>query len=108
MADLAATLHVDPAVLRYTAQLAESTRQAPETVLGVSVRGTLAMVRAAKVRAASQGRHYVLPDDIKALAHPVWSHRIVLDPEAEFSGATPDSILARVVDDIAAPQARVA
>ena len=108
MADLAATLHVDPAVLRYTAQLAESTRQAPETVLGVSVRGTLAMVRAAKIRAASQGRHYVLPDDIKALAHPVWSHRIVLDPEAEFSGATPDSILARVVDDIAAPQARVA
>ena len=108
MADLAATLHVDPAVLRYTAQLSESTRQAPETVLGVSVRGSLSMIRAAKVRAASQGRHYVLPDDIKALAHPVWAHRIVLDPEAEFSGATPDSILARVVDDIAAPQARVA
>ena len=68
MAQLAATVHVDTAVLEYVAALCEATREVPETRLGVSVRGALAMVRAAKVWAASQGRNYVLPDDIKELA----------------------------------------
>ncbi|MCR2802047.1 MULTISPECIES: AAA family ATPase [unclassified Microbacterium] len=108
MADLAASAHVDPVLLRYAAQLAEATRESRETMLGVSVRGMLAIVRAAKVRAASEGRHYVLPDDIKTLALPVWSHRIVLDPEAEFSGVTPESIVQRVLEDTPAPQARAA
>ncbi|MCR2784692.1 MULTISPECIES: MoxR family ATPase [unclassified Microbacterium] len=108
MADLAATAHVDSALLRYAAQMAEATRETKETTIGVSVRGMLAIVRAAKVKAASEGRHYVLPDDIKALALPVWSHRLVLDPEAEFSGVTARSVVQRVVDDIPAPQARAA
>ncbi|QJU55582.1 MoxR family ATPase [Herbiconiux sp. KACC 21604] len=106
MADLAATVHVDPAILRYTAQLAEETRLAPESRLGVSVRGAMALVRAAKVWAATQGRHYVLPDDIRELAGPVWTHRFVLDAEAEFQGATAADVLARVLADVAAPQSR--
>ncbi|MFF2634285.1 AAA family ATPase [Microbacterium sp. NPDC058021] len=108
MADLAASAHVDPVLLRYAAQLAEATRESRETTLGVSVRGMLAIVRAAKVRAASEGRHYVLPDDIKALALPVWSHRLVLDPEAEFSGVTAEGVVRRVLEDTPAPQARAA
>ena len=67
MADLAAAVHVEPAVLRYIAELAEATRADPAIRLGVSVRGAMAMVRIAKVWAAAQGRHYVLPDDVKAL-----------------------------------------
>jgi MoxR-like ATPase len=106
MADLAATVHVDPAILRYTAQLAEETRSAPESRLGVSVRGAMALIRASKVWAAAQGRHYVLPDDIKELAGPVWTHRFVLDAEAEFSGASAEGVLARVLADVAAPQSR--
>ena len=106
MADLAATVHVDPAILRYTAQLAEETRLAPESRLGVSVRGAMALIRAAKVWAATQGRHYVLPDDIRELAGPVWTHRFVLDAEAEFQGATAADVLARVLADVAAPQSR--
>jgi MoxR-like ATPase len=108
MADLGATVHVEPAVLRYIAQLAEATRADAATRLGVSVRGSLAMVRIAKIRAASQGRHYVIPDDVKALVAPVWTHRLVLDPEAEFSGITADTVIARTLDAIAAPQARSA
>ena len=108
MADLAATVHVESAVLRYTAQLAEATRNDPATRLGVSVRGSLAMIRIAKVWAAAQGRHFVIPDDIKPLAAPVWTHRLVLDPEAEFSGTTAATVIARVLDDVAAPQARSA
>ncbi|MGD8166543.1 AAA family ATPase [Herbiconiux sp. P16] len=106
MADLAATVHVDGAVLRYTAQLAEETRLAPETRIGVSVRGTMALIRAAKVWAAAQGRHFVLPDDIKDLVSPVWTHRFVMDPEAEFAGVTASTVLARVLADVAAPQSR--
>lgn len=106
MADLASTVHVEPAVLRYIAELAEATRSDPATRLGVSVRGALAMVRIAKVWAASQGRHYVLPDDVKTLARPVWLHRLLLDAEAEFSGTNGETVIARVLDRIAAPQAR--
>ncbi len=108
MADLAAAAHVEPAVLRYIAELVEATRADPAIRLGVSVRGALAMVRIAKVWAAAQGRHYVLPDDVKALVRPVWMHRLLLDPEAEFAGTTAETVLARVVEQVPAPQARTA
>lgn len=108
MADLAATTHVEPAVLRYVAELAEATRTDPATKLGVSVRGAIAMVRIAKVRAAAHGRHYVLPDDVKELVTPVWQHRLMLDAEAEFAGTTAGTVIARVLDQVAAPQARTA
>jgi MoxR-like ATPase len=108
MADLASTAHVEPAVLRYTAQLAEATRTDPATRLGVSVRGSIAIIRLAKVWAAAQGRHFVTPDDVKALVGPAWEHRIVMDPEAEFSGTTPATVIARTLETVAAPQARSA
>ncbi|MFB8387061.1 AAA family ATPase [Microbacterium sp. NPDC055910] len=108
MADLAATVHVEPAVLRYTAQLAEATREDAATRLGVSVRGSISMIRVAKVWAAAQGRHFVTPDDIKRLAAPTWTHRLVMDPEAEFSGTTPETVIARVLETVDAPQARSA
>ncbi len=107
IADLLTGVHTDPAVLRYTAQLAEETRRDPNTRMGVSVRGAISMIRAAKVWAATEGRTYVVPDDIKVLAAPVWGHRIVMDPEAEFSGVTASSVIARVLADVAAPQSRV-
>ncbi|SIT84502.1 MoxR family ATPase [Microbacterium sp. RU33B] len=106
MADLAASVHADPAVLRYTAELARATRDDPSTRLGVSVRGSLAMIRLAKVWAAAQGRHFLTPDDIRELAAPAWTHRLVLDPEAEFSGTTAETIIARSLEQVAAPQAR--
>lgn len=108
IATLLASVHADSAVLRYIVQLAEETRSDPNTRLGVSVRGTIAMTHAAKVWAATEGRTFVLPDDVKALAVPVWAHRLVMDPEAEFTGVTPESVVARVLADIAAPQSRVA
>ncbi|QTV80230.1 AAA family ATPase [Microbacterium sp. NIBRBAC000506063] len=108
MADLAASTHVEQAVLRYAAELAEATRTDPAIRLGVSVRGAIAMIRIAKVWAAAQGRHYVLPDDIKELARPVWMHRLLLDPEAEFAGTTAETVIARVLEGVAAPQARSA
>ena len=106
MADLAMTVHTDTAVLEYVSRLSEETRNAPEVRVGVSVRGALALVRCSKVWAAAHGRNYVLPDDIKELAQPVWGHRFVLDPEAEFAGSRPDVVLTRIMADVAAPQER--
>ncbi|MCC9205482.1 AAA family ATPase [Arthrobacter sp. zg-Y769] len=106
MAELGTTVHVEPAVLEYISHLVSATRTAAETRLGVSVRGALAMVRVAKIRAASEGRNYVLPDDVKALAPAVWTHRLVMDPEAEFAGASPEAVLLSVLADVAAPQQR--
>ena len=90
-------------MLRYVAELAEATRNDAGALVGVSVRGAIAMVRLAKVWAASQGRNYVLPDDIKKLAPHVWTHRLVIDPEAEFSGVTAETVISRVIDAVAAP-----
>ena len=107
MADMAATVHVDEAVLDYVSRLAEATREAARTRLGVSVRGCLALVRSAKVWAASLGRPFVIPDDIKDLAEPVLAHRLGLDVEAEFAGVTSDEVLQDVVATTAPPVERV-
>ena len=108
MAALAATNHVDPAVLSYVSQIADATRAAPEVKLGASVRGCMSYVRAAKTWAASQGRNYVLPDDIKLLAHPVLGHRVVLDAEAEFTGGTTSAVIDRILSQVQPPAERAA
>jgi MoxR-like ATPase len=108
MAALAAGNHVDEAVLAYVSQIADATRAAPEVRLGVSVRGCLSYVRAAKTWAAAKGRNYVTPDDVKELAHPLVSHRLVLDPEAEFAGVAVSDIVNRVVAEVQPPADRVA
>lgn len=106
MAALAATTHVDPAVLEYVSRLAEESRALGDVHVGVSVRGAIALVRATKVWAAAHGRNYVLPDDVKELVRPVWAHRVVLDAEAEFGGATADGAIERLLADVPAPQER--
>jgi len=108
MARLARTVHVDPTINDYVSRLVEATRTATEVRLGASVRGALALVRTAKTLAASNGRHYVVPDDVKALAEPVLAHRLVLDPEAEFDGVTGTSIIAQLLIETPPPSDRQA
>ena len=107
MATLASSVHVDPAILGYVSRIAEETRRSPEVRLGLSVRGCLAYVRAAKTWAASNGRNYVVPDDVKELAEPILGHRLILSPEAEFSGSTVGAVLSRVFSDVQPPMERV-
>ena len=108
MIDAARTVHVDALISDYVARLVEATREHADVRLGASVRGALALVRCAKTFAALDGRHYVVPDDVKALAEPVLAHRLVLDPEAEFDGVTQAAVLAQVVLETAPPSDRVA
>jgi MoxR-like ATPase len=108
MGALARTVHVDPSINDYVSRLVEATRSAAEVRLGASVRGALALIRTAKTLAASNGRHYVVPDDVKALAEPVLAHRLVLDPEAEFDGVTPSSVIAQILIETPPPSDRQA
>ncbi|GAB2461661.1 MoxR-like ATPase [Conyzicola lurida] len=108
MARLARTVHVDPTINDYVSRLVDATRSADEVRLGASVRGALALVRTAKTLAASNGRHYVIPDDVKALAEPVLAHRLVLDPEAEFDGVTGTSIISQLLIETPPPSDRQA
>jgi MoxR-like ATPase len=106
MADLVRENHVDDAVLDYVQRLTEATREDPDTSLGVSTRGSIALVRACRVWAAAQGRTFVTPDDVKELAGPVWGHRLMLSPEAEFAGSDSSTVINRMLESVAAPQLR--
>lgn len=103
MIALAATVHVDSALLSYISRIAEETRTAPDVRLGVSTRGGLAFVRTAKTWAAANGRGHVIPDDVKILAEPVLTHRILLTPEAEFNGLTSRDVIGRILADVPPP-----
>jgi MoxR-like ATPase len=108
MSSLADQVHVDPAVLAYVSRLAEETRRHRHVTLGLSVRGCLAYVRCAKTWALSTGREYVLPDDIKQLAHPILAHRLLVDPDADFAGVRVEGIIDDVLAAVAAPTMKAA
>ena len=73
--------------------LTAATRTHPQLVMGASPRATRALYRAAKVWAAMEGRDFVTPDDVKALAHPVLEHRLMVESSARFSGVTASAVL---------------
>jgi len=108
MSQLGQSVHVEPSVLDYIARLVEATRTAEHVRLGVSIRGALAIARSARVWAASLGRHYVVPDDVKILAIPCLAHRIVLDPESEFNGITAIDVMVKIISEVLPPTERTA
>ncbi|MDU7360596.1 MAG: MoxR family ATPase [Propionibacteriaceae bacterium] len=106
MAQMTTAVHIEASVLDYIVRLVEATRTAEDVRLGVSVRGALALVRASRVWAASVGRHFVTPDDVKILAVPCLAHRMILDPEAEFNGVTAVDVMANVIGSVPPPTER--
>jgi len=96
MAATARAVHVAPSLKSYIVDVAEATREHPSLALGMSPRAALSLQRAARARAASLGRDYVVPDDLKEMARPVLDHRLTLTPEAHLAGAE----AGEVVDDI--------
>ncbi|GAA3906550.1 AAA family ATPase [Microbacterium invictum] len=106
MAELAADVYVDALVLDYIARIVDATRAADEVRLGVSIRGALALARATRTSAVSHGRTYATPDDVKTLAVAVLAHRLILHPEAEFDGVTPEAVVGQVLLDVPPPTRR--
>ncbi|MGH3761459.1 AAA family ATPase [Actinophytocola sp.] len=100
---IAATVHTAPEITRYIASLAKATREHELLRLGVSTRGSLALMRAAQAFAAGDGRHYVVPDDVKTVAGPVLTHRLMLTARAEVRGTTSAEVLAEVIGSVPVP-----
>ena len=104
----ASMVRVDDAVKHYIVELTATTRSLPEVALGVSPRGSVALLRAARAAALADGRNYVLPEDVKALAVAVLAHRIVLTPKAAMQGRTADDVLAEVAGAVPVPHVTAA
>jgi MoxR-like ATPase len=88
---------------RYIVALAQATRVDPRVTLGVSPRGSLALLKLARAEAAIRGRDFVLPDDVKAVAVAALAHRLVLRPELWVSSTTPRHVVEGVLRDVPAP-----
>ena len=90
-------VHVEDELLDYIVRLCTFTRHHGQVLLGASPRAGLALAQAAKAWAATEGRDFVLPDDVRALAEPVLAHRLVMRPEAEIEGVDAPQIVARAL-----------
>jgi len=95
------SVYVAPSIKRYIVDLTHRTRASADIYLGASPRGSLALFRAGQARAALNGRDYVLPDDIKALAQPILAHRIIVNPAARLREVTAERIVQEIL--LAAP-----
>jgi len=97
-------LHVEPKILEFTAKIIHETRNNKSVYLGGSPRASLAIVNAAKAIAAMKGRDFVTPDDIIWVAAPVLRHRIMLTPDKEMEGVTPDDVIAQIIQKLEVPR----
>ena len=97
------SVRVEATVRNYIVRIVHSTRNHAAVELGASPRGSLALYQTAQARAAIQGRDYVLPDDVKALAAPVLTHRLILSSQMKLRGRTPEQILQEIVEAVPAP-----
>jgi MoxR-like ATPase len=95
---------VQEALFTYIAQIARKTRDWPSLSLGASPRAAVSLMAVSKAHAAMDGRDYVIPDDVKATVRPVLRHRIMLRPEADLEGVTPDQVLEDVLRAVEVPK----
>ena len=98
MIRIAGDVHVDDAVHSYIVRLAHATRSHHDLRLGMSTRGCVGLLRAAKSSAAAQSRIFVTPDDVKLVAESVIAHRLLLSPEAEVNQLDPRSVVSEILD----------
>ena len=98
-----AAVRVGTELMSYLLDLVTATRHSPSLALGVSPRGAAMLQSASKAWAYLSGRDFVTPDDVKALVNATWRHRILVRPEVELEGATPDAILDGIVSQVQVP-----
>jgi MoxR-like ATPase len=103
-ADEVRRVRIAPEVAAYIVDIARATRQSPSLALGVSPRGATALLATSRAWAWMNGRTFVTPDDVKALAHATLAHRLTLRPEAELEGVGVDSVLATAIASVPVPR----
>lgn len=96
-------IHVDPKVRNYIAQIVHGTRGHDDLRLGASPRASIALFRASQALAAVRGRNYVQPDDVKRIASPVLTHRVILQPESRLRKVSAQEVITDVVADVPVP-----
>jgi MoxR-like ATPase len=101
MQDATRQVYVEDSVREYVVRLTRATRQHTDVVIGASPRGSLALFRAGQALAALRGRDYVLPDDIKYIAIPVLSHRLILRPESQLRGVAHENVIQELLQSTA-------
>lgn len=104
MQQFAQSVRVDDQIVAYLVDLVRRTREDRAIELGASPRASIAMMKAAQVVAASQGRNFVTPDDVKPTAKPVMRHRVMLHPDAQLQGLTPDDRIDEMLKAVPVPR----
>ncbi|KQO96855.1 AAA family ATPase [Leifsonia sp. Leaf264] len=104
MTDMSRSVYVNPLISDYIMRIVDATRRATEVRLGVSVRGAISLSKLVMTWAAAHGRTFVTPDDVRDLAIPAFSHRLVLEPEAEFDGVTAAAVIGQILLDVTPPR----
>lgn len=100
----AGNVHVSDSIYHYVSAIAAASRSQPDLALGISTRGALALMRCARVNAALRSSDYVTPDDIKAVAKQVFSHRLILNPEAGLEGIRADDVVETILGQVEVPR----
>ncbi len=99
------TIYIDELIKQYIVEIANATRSHPDTTLGVSPRASINMMKGVKAFAMLHARDYVIPDDVKAIAVPVMSHRVLLSPSARMRGVNQSNIVEEAIEQITVPGA---
>ncbi|MDQ2686625.1 MAG: MoxR family ATPase [Armatimonadota bacterium] len=99
-----AQVRVEDAMFRYITNLVGATREHRSLVLGASPRASIALLQVGKALAAMRGRDYIIPDDVKSIAPATLRHRLLLRPEAEIEGTTPDRVIEGILDGLEVPR----
>jgi len=97
-------VRVEPALFEYIVALSARTRNAPAVSLGASPRAAISLMLVAKAVAATEGRDFLIPDDVKTAAAPVLRHRLVIKPEADLEGVTSEQVIREVVNSVPVPK----
>jgi len=98
------SVNAEPGLLHYVGEIVRSTRENPNLILGCSPRAAVMLLKASKVLAGLRGRTFVTPDDVKAIALPALRHRLILRPEADIEGLSPDAVLQGVLAGVEVPR----
>ena len=101
-------VHVDESIGRYVVDLVAATRESPSVLVGSSPRGSLALLKLSRCRAALGGRDFVTPDDVKSVAVPALAHRLVLRPELWVQRRTGEDVVREVMDGVPTPATQAA
>ncbi len=100
-------IYIDDSIKEYIVAVVGETRKHPDVYLGASPRGSLALYKTSQAQAAILGRDYVIPDDIKALAHVTLAHRLIISPSARIKNVDPKAVVEEIISSVPVPGARV-